>query len=136
MDVLTHVNESNTTVWNVRHKQPKLLQEIRISFMNKIRKSEDCADVARLWKLNYQILRDMCTNAKKNFILNLRHIYSDEEVLVLAYESTFSTSSHKISSQRSRTLSCNTCIYAKFTHISLHLNLLQKLEIKKHRLHS
>ena len=68
---------------------------------------------------------------KKNFILNLRHIYSDEEVLVLAYESTFSTSSHKISSQRSRTLSCNTCIYAKFSHISLHLNLLQELEIKK-----
>ena len=55
MDVLTHVNESNTTVWNVRHEQPKLLQEIRISFMNKVRKSEDCADVARLWKLNYEI---------------------------------------------------------------------------------
>ena len=65
MDVLTHVNESNTTVWNIRHEQPKLLQEIRISFMKKVRKSEDCADVARLWKLNYQILRDVCTNAKR-----------------------------------------------------------------------
>ena len=28
MDVLTHVNGSKTTVWNIKHEQPKLLQEI------------------------------------------------------------------------------------------------------------
>ena len=75
MDVLTHVNESNTTVWNIRHEQPNLLQEIRISFMKKVRKSEDSADVARLWKLNYQILRDMWTNKKESYFKFASHLF-------------------------------------------------------------
>ena len=81
----------------------------------------------------------------------MRHIYSDEEVLVLAYDLARIRKSfcHKI---------LDTCKNEKILgdvdyvppvqwkdyiesidetrDISLHLNFLQKLEIKKHRLHS
>ena len=86
MDVLTHLNASNSTVWNIKNETPKLLQEIRVAFMGKVRKSENCAAVANLWKMSYQIVRDMWANTKKNFVLNLCRIHSDEEVLILAYD--------------------------------------------------
>ena len=88
MDFLEHINDGQTIVWNIFDYQPKFIQEIRVSYMNRIRESEKCKYWADIWGLKYKVLRNnvMWENTRKNYVLTMLHSCGRENILQIAYE--------------------------------------------------